>query len=173
VSHAIIAAATAASNTNPFQAFTDFLDSPAWRFVIYLVYFCGAAIWLAGAFWIFKDARRRIEDPIVVGVCVAAGLVFGPIAWIVYAIARPSEYTDDRRVREFDLRMMEQSLTQESRCSYCKAPVRDDYLVCPSCARRLRTPCRSCRRPLEPTWHVCPYCEADAGSSAVAARDRR
>ena len=170
---AIIAAATAASDTNPFQAFTDFLSSPAWRFVVYLFYFCIVAVWLAGAFWILKDARRRIDDPIVVGVCVAAGLVFGPIAWIVYAIARPSEYVDDRRVRELDMLMMEQRLTQESHCSYCKSPVRDDYLVCPACARRLRTPCRSCRRPLEPTWHVCPYCEADASPSPAAAYDRR
>ena len=171
--HAIFVAATAASDTNPFQAITDFLASPMFRFIVYCAYFFGVAIWLAGAFWIFKDARRRIDDPIVVGVCVAAGLVFGPVGWIVYAIARPSDYLVDRRVRDLDMQMMEQRLTLESQCSYCKTPVRDDYLVCPSCGRRLRTQCRSCRRPLEPTWQVCPYCEVDTHPAAAMPDNRR
>ncbi len=169
--HAIIAAANDSTETNPFQVFTDFLASPLWQFLVYLAYFTGVAIWWAGADGVFKDWRRRFEDPIVVGVCVAAALVFGPIGWIVYAIARPSEFLADRRVRELDMQMMEQRLNGD-RCSYCKTPVRDDYLVCPSCSRRLRTQCRSCRRPLEPNWRVCPYCEADTHPAAYTTSDR-
>lgn len=169
---AIIAAANDTSDTNPLQTFTDFFSSPAWQFLVYLFYFCIVAVWLAGAYWIFKDARRRIDDKIVIGVCVAAGLVFGPVGWIVYAIARPSEYLDDRRVRELEMQMMEQRLREESLCLYCKTPLCDDYLVCPSCGRRVRSQCRSCRRPLEPTWRVCPYCEADARPSSAIASDR-
>jgi hypothetical protein len=171
VPYAIIVAANDTTDSNPFQALTDFLDSPLWQFLIYMVYFSVAAIWLAGAYWVFKDARRRIEDPIVVGVCVAAALVFGPIGWIVYAIARPSELIADRRIRELDVKVMEQRLSGE-RCMYCHAPIRDDYLVCPSCGHRLRTQCRTCGRPVEPTWRMCPYCEEDARPTA-AATDRR
>jgi predicted amidophosphoribosyltransferase len=39
--------------------------------------------------------------------------------------------------------------------------VREDYLVCPTCGRRLRTSCPSCRKPIDPQWRVCPYCEVD------------
>ena len=168
--HAIIAAANdSAETTNPLDMVTDFFASPLWQFLIYLFFFCLVAVWLAGAYWIYKDARRRIEDPIVIGVCVLTGLVFGPTGWLVYSIARPSEFIADRRLRELDTQLIEQRLNEEARCTYCKAPVRDDYLVCPSCGRRLRTQCRSCHRPLEPSWRVCPYCEADthpAGSYA-------
>jgi RNA polymerase subunit RPABC4/transcription elongation factor Spt4 len=161
----IVAAASETTDSNPFQAFQDFFSSAAWQFIVYLFFFCIAVIWLAGAFWVFKDARRRIDDPIVIGVCVATALVFGPIGWIVYAIARPSEYLSDRRVRELDMQVMEQRLN-DSRCAYCGSPVREDYLVCPSCGGRLRTQCRSCRRPLAPTWRVCPYCETDTHPAA-------
>lgn len=170
---AIIGAAQSSADTNPFQTVTDFFSSPLWQFVIYLAYFSLVAVWLAGAYWVFKDARRRIEDPIVIGVCVAAALVFGPLGWIVYAIARPSEYIADRRVRELDLQMMEQRLNEDARCSNCTTPVRDDYLVCPACGQRLRLQCRSCHRPLDPSWRVCPYCEADTHPSTYSAQDRR
>lgn len=164
----LILAATvkASSAANPLQPVTNFLASPLFKFITYLAIFALVAVWLAGAFWIFKDARRRIDDPIVVAVCVAAGLIFGPIAWIVYAIARPAESIGDRRVRELDTQILEERLHGESRCSYCKTPVQDDYLVCPSCGRRLRTQCQSCHRPLEASWRVCPYCEADTHPAA-------
>ena len=40
-------------------------------------------------------------------------------------------------------------------------PSREDYLVCPTCGRRLRTACPSCRKPIDPQWRVCPFGEAD------------
>lgn len=170
--HAIIVAANDTTDSNPFQAFTDFFSTSAWQFIVYLFFFLVVAVWLAGAYWIYKDARRRIEDKVVIGVCVAAGLVFGPIGWIVYAIARPSEYLDERRVRDLDLQMMEKRLSEDPRCAYCGTPARDDYLVCPSCHRRLRQQCQSCGRPLEANWSVCPYCETETPSASVASRDR-
>jgi len=170
VPHAILAATT--TETDPLQAFTDFFSSPFFTFLIYFAIFAFVCVWLAGAFWMFKDSRRRNDDPIVIGVCVLAGLLFGPVAWIVYAIARPAETLADRRVRELDMQILEDRLNGDERCTYCKAPVRDDYLVCPSCGRRLRTQCRSCRRPLEANWKVCPYCEADTHPAASTAPDR-
>jgi RNA polymerase subunit RPABC4/transcription elongation factor Spt4 len=120
---------------------------------------------------VFKDARRRVEDRIVLAVCVLTGLVFGPLGLIIYAIVRPPELIDDRHERELEVRMMEQRLGDESRCSFCKTPVRDDYLVCPTCGRRLRTTCPSCHKPIDPKWRVCPYCEADVHMAPVATYD--
>ena len=31
-------------------------------------------LWLALALWVYKDARRRMQDPILIGVAVAAGV---------------------------------------------------------------------------------------------------
>ncbi len=153
--------AAAAKDDNPFQSFSDFFQSSTWDFIVKVSLFFLVVIWLSCGYWIFKDARRRIDDKLVIVVAVLTGIVFGPFGLIVYAIVRPPEYLDDVRERELELRMMEQRLAEEQRCSFCKTPVRDDYLVCPTCGRRLRTVCPSCRRPIEPQWRVCPFCEKD------------
>lgn len=169
--HTILAAASSTSS-NPFQSVTDFFSSPTWHFLTDMVYFVLVVFWIACAYWVFKDARRRVDDKIVLTVCVLVGVVFGPIGLIVYAIVRPPEYLEDVRERELEVRMMEQRISEEARCSFCKTPVKDDYLVCPTCGRRLRTTCPSCRRPIEPQWRVCPYCEADVHGVPVTAFDQ-
>ena len=101
-------------------------------------------------------AHRR---PVVIIVAVLTGLVFGPFGLFVYAILRPPEYLEDTRERELELRMLEQRLDGDLHCPFCKTAVKDDFLVCPHCMRRLREVCSSCHRPVEPAWRICPYCE--------------
>jgi len=158
-----------AASDNPFQSVSDFFSSSTWDFIVRLGVVFLIAVWLACAYWVFKDARRRIDDRILIAVAALTGLVFGPIGLVVYAIVRPPEYLDDIRERELELRMLEQHLADEQRCSFCKTPVHDDYLVCPTCGRRLRTVCRTCRRPVEPQWRLCPYCETEVHGAAVQA----
>ena len=169
--HWILAAATS-GDSNPFQSVMDFFKSPTWHLITLLLYFLGAVIWLACAYWVFKDARRRVDDKIILAVCVLTGIVFGLLGLIIYVIVRPPELLADRREQELETQMMEQRLGEESRCSFCKTPVRDDYLVCPTCARRLRSTCAHCGKPLEPNWRVCPYCEADVRGAPAAVYDR-
>jgi len=158
-----------AANDNPFKSVSDFFTSSTWTFIVRMGVVFVIAVWLACAYWVFKDARRRIDDRLLIAVAALTGLVFGPVGLIVYAIVRPPEYLEDVRERELEVRMMEQRLSDEQRCSFCKTPVRDDYLVCPTCGRRLRTVCRSCGRPVEPQWRVCPYCETEVHGAPVAA----
>ena len=104
----------------------------------------------------------RIDGAVLgfaLGITLLTGLVFGPFGLFVYAILRPPEYLDDTRERELELRMLEQRLEGDARCPFCKTAVKDDYLVCPHCMRRLREVCSSCHRPVEPGWRICPYCE--------------
>ena len=171
--HWIIAATSSSSDSsNPFQSVIDFFKSPTWHFITLVFYFLIAVLWIACAYWVFKDARRRIDDKIVIAVCVLAGIVFGPLGLIVYAIVRPPELLADRDERELEMQMMTQRLSEETRCSFCKTPVKDDYLVCPTCGRRLRSMCTRCGKPLEPNWRVCPYCETDVRAAPAAVYDR-
>jgi RNA polymerase subunit RPABC4/transcription elongation factor Spt4 len=156
------------NDENPFESVTAFFDSATWDFIVLLLYFFVIVVWLSCAYWVFKDARRRIDDKVVLGVAALTGLVFGPLGALVYAIVRPPEYLDDIRERELEIRMMEQRVESEERCPFCRTPTREDYLVCPTCGRRLRTVCVSCRRPIDPQWRVCPYCEAEVHGSAPA-----
>ena len=55
------------TNDELFGGVNDFFDSGAWLVIRNLTIFFVAIFWLATAFWVFKDARRRVEDAWVVG----------------------------------------------------------------------------------------------------------
>jgi RNA polymerase subunit RPABC4/transcription elongation factor Spt4 len=157
LSRLLVAATT--DSTDPFGSVKNFFKSSTWHFAVLMFWFFLVVVWLACAYWVYKDARRRIDDRVVIIVAVLTGLVFGPFGLFVYAILRPPEYLEDTRERELELRMLEQRLDGDLRCPFCKTAVKDDYLVCPHCMRRLREVCSSCHRPVEPGWRICPYCE--------------
>ncbi len=116
-------------------------------------------LWLATAFWTFKDARRRIGEPWLVALATLVGLGLPFLGPIVYLFFRPPEYLEDVRERELEIKAMEERLAQlDQRCPVCRARVEPEYLVCPVCTTRLKQACAECGRPLESLWQVCPYC---------------
>jgi hypothetical protein len=117
-------------------------------------------VYLALIYWTYLDARRRIEDPVLIA-CATAASVFPFLGTVVYTILRPPEFLDDREERELELRAAELELRQriEQSCPHCEYPIERTYLRCPNCERRLRNPCRKCHKPLDPRWGICPYCE--------------
>ena len=115
-------------------------------------------IYVALLYWTFADARRRIEDPMLVG-CATAASLFPFVGTIVYLIVRPPEYLEDVRERELEIKAIESRLGgPEVKCTVCGCEVEPDFLVCPVCTTKLRSPCSECSKPLEPAWQVCPYC---------------
>src|SRR5215212_4527096 len=135
------------------------------------------AIWAALVFWTYADARRRIEDPMLVGCAAAASFFFPFVGSIVYAIVRPPEYLEDVHERELEIAAAEARLHQVEglHCPHCEFEIEKSFLRCPSCLRRLKEPCGTCGRPLDPRWKICPYCEAEVGQTAPrqARRARR
>jgi hypothetical protein len=117
-------------------------------------------VYLALIYWTYLDARRRIEDPVLIA-CATAASVFPYLGTVVYTILRPPEFLEDREERELELRAAELELRQriENSCPHCEYPIERTYLRCPNCERRLRNPCRKCHKPLDPRWGICPYCE--------------
>jgi hypothetical protein len=132
------------------------------------------AIWAALVFWTFADARRRIEDPMLIGCATAASLFFPFLGTIVYMIVRPPEYLADVRERELEIAAASARLQQveQMACPYCDFEIEKTFLRCPSCLRRLKEPCGTCGRPLDPRWKICPYCEAEVGQVAPQQRRR-
>jgi RNA polymerase subunit RPABC4/transcription elongation factor Spt4 len=149
----------AASDSTPLDGVSNFFDSGLWTTILRLSGFFVAVLWLALVFWTYKDAKRRIEDPILVAVAVAAALVFPFVGALVYTILRPPEYLADVRERELEIRAMERRLGADPRCPYCRTPVEPSFLACPVCTNKLKSACRRCKSPLEPDWRICPYCE--------------
>ena len=151
-----------------FETINKIISSPLWVLAVYVFVFCLVVLWLALVFWTYKDARKRIDDPIIVAVAVLTSLVLPFMGTLVYAILRPAEYLAEARERELEVRAMEQELQTMRACPSCGELIRPDYVACPSCRRPLRSTCPSCDRVLEPGWKLCPYCGHDLKPSRVA-----
>ena len=119
-------------------------------------------VWFALIFWTYADARRRIDDPMLVA-CATAASLFPFVGTIVYLIVRPPEFVDDVRLRELEMTAAEARLAQldYQLCPHCDYEIKADYLRCPSCMRKLKERCYSCGKPVDPAWKLCPYCEAE------------
>ena len=131
-------------------------------------------VYLALIWWTYLDARRRIEDPVLIA-CATAASIFPFLGTIVYTILRPPEFLEDREERELELRAAELELRQriENSCPHCEYPIERSYLRCPNCERRLRNPCRKCHKPLDPKWGICPYCETEVRKERTTREPRR
>src|SRR6266508_634190 len=88
----------------------DFFHTDTWYVIRNLLIFFGAVFWLAVAYWTYKDARRRIEDPWLVAMATLLGLVPPFLGAFVYMLFRPPEYLEDVRERELEIKEMEESL---------------------------------------------------------------
>ena len=137
-------------------------DSPDWTLLRNVGLALLVVLWLATAYWTFKDARRRIEDPWLVALAALVGLVPPFLGPIIYLFFRPPEYLQDVRERDLEIKAMEERLSQiDLRCPVCRARVESSFIVCPVCTTRLRQACPSCGQPLESLWQVCPYCATE------------
>jgi hypothetical protein len=138
----------------------DFMSTGTWAIVRNLALFFVAVFWLAVAVWVYKDAKRRVEDPWLVAMATLIGLVPPFIGVLIYLLLRPPEYLEEVRERELEIRAMEERLaTRDLHCPVCRAQVEATYLVCPVCTTKLKQACVNCKAPLEALWQVCPFCE--------------
>jgi hypothetical protein len=151
-----------------FGGVNDFFDSETWFLIRNLTVFFVVVFWLAVAYWVYKDARRRIDDPWLVAMAVILGLVPPFLGAVIYMFFRPPEYLEDVRERELEIRAMEERLAQrELHCPVCRAEVEPSFLVCPVCTTKLKQACTSCGSPLEALWQICPYCETPVDAPTV------
>jgi hypothetical protein len=136
----------------------DFLHSTGATVTRNVVIFLAVVFWLALAYWVHKDARRRIRDRFLRFLANLLGLV-PYLGALVYLLFRPAESLEDVRSRRVELLALEQHLTRvQPACPVCNSPAEPDYLACPVCTTTLREPCAACHAPLEPLWQICPYC---------------
>jgi RNA polymerase subunit RPABC4/transcription elongation factor Spt4 len=135
-------------------------------------------IWAALVFWTYADARRRIDDPMLVA-CATIASLFPFVGTIVYTIVRPPEYLEDVHLRHVEMTSAEARLAQMDHqfCPHCDYEIKSDYLRCPNCKHQLKERCYSCGKPVDTDWKLCPYCEAEIQSAPPAstpgARRRR
>jgi hypothetical protein len=136
----------------------EVFHSTAFTIARNLTLFFIVLFWLGLAYWTHRDARRRLDDPLLVGVATLLGLVpfIGPL---VYLLFRPPETLDESEIRRVELRALEARLVpRQPLCPVCRTMVEESFLMCPVCTTQLKRPCTACSAPLERLWQACPYC---------------
>ena len=167
MNHMLLAAA------NDDDLFGNFFDSDTWAVARNLSIFFVVVLWLATAYWVYKDARRRVEDPWLVAMAGLLGLMPPFLGPVIYLFFRPPEYLEDVRERELEIRAIEGRLAESDlRCPVCRGRVEPSYLVCPICTTRLKQACTGCGAPLEAIWQVCPHCATPIPPGAVPDESR-
>lgn len=142
-----------------FASVHELLNSTAFDVARNLALFLVVVFWLGLAVWVYRDARRRIDDGLVVATATLLGLSVPYIGVVIYMLFRPPESLADVRARGLELRALEEQLDQHAlHCPVCRLEVDARFLVCPVCTTRLKRPCTACAAALEPSWQVCPYC---------------
>jgi hypothetical protein len=151
-----------------FGGVHDFFSSGTWFVIRNLLLFFALVFWIATVWWVYKDARRRIEDPWLIATATMVGLIVPVLGVFIYMLFRPPEYLDDVRERELEIRAMEERLAKRDlHCPVCRSEVDIGYLVCPICTTKLKQACVTCKAPLEALWQVCPFCETPIEPAAV------
>ena len=122
-------------------------------------------LWLAAAYWAFRDMQLRTENPILPYVAASFIIVFTPVffplAIFIYRIVRPQE-----RIGEvYERTLAEEALLAEvdsvRTCPTCSRRVHDEWIICPTCRASLNRVCPNCSRLVGLEWSLCAWCGRD------------
>jgi hypothetical protein len=132
-----------------FDAIGDFFDNPIIQFGLRALAIYIVVLWLAAAYWAFRDLQHRTTNPILPYLAAALIVLFTPVffllAVIVYRIVRPAE-----RIGE----VSERQLAEE-------ALLAEDWIICPTCRTRLNRVCPNCGKLVGLDWSLCAWCGKD------------
>jgi hypothetical protein len=93
----------------PFAIFG--IESSGLNLAVNLLILCLVVVWIALVYWTYADARRRIEDSMLIA-CATAASLFPFVGTMIYMIVRPPEYLEDVRERELEMQAAEARLHQ-------------------------------------------------------------
>jgi RNA polymerase subunit RPABC4/transcription elongation factor Spt4 len=145
--------------------FTDVVESDVFQAVIYVIAAYVVLIWLATAFWAYRDMRLRTTSAITPYVAALAIILFTPIfflfGWLLYRIVRPKETIAEVNERVLAEEAMLAEVATHAQCANCERPVHEDWIICPSCRNRLRRVCPNCEHLIELDWTLCAWCGKD------------
>ena len=126
----------------------------------------GVALWLAAAWWAYRDAARRAGSPYV-GLLASAWIVLSspfllPLALAVYGMARPQHTAAEHRSRRLVAQLVDQlEAADGERCPSCRSIIDPTWLRCPTCAIWLAQPCSHCGGWSEHGLEICPWCGSE------------
>jgi hypothetical protein len=126
------------------------------------------ALWLAAAWWTYRDASRRSESSfaafLAAGWIVLSTPLMLPLALVAYTFARPPVPASDHRTKAL-LRELAATTAAVAVCAGCRTQVDPAWRRCPDCATWLASPCAACGAWSDPSFEICPWCAGDTSTS--------
>lgn len=147
------------------SAITGFVESDVFQIGLRVLVIYFVLIWLASAFWAYRDMRLRSASAVAPYVAAATIIIFTPIFFLfgllLYRIVRPKETIAEVNERALAEEAMLAEVASHSHCANCSRPVHEDWIICPTCRNRLRRVCPNCEHLIELDWTLCAWCGKD------------
>jgi RNA polymerase subunit RPABC4/transcription elongation factor Spt4 len=135
---------------------------------IYLV-----ILWLATAYWAFRDMQQRSDNAILPYIASAGIILFTPLFFVlgvwVYKIVRPHEKIGEVWERNLAEEALLAEVESIHHCPTCERRIDDEWIICPTCRTRLNRVCPNCSRLVGLDWSLCAWCGKDFERRPVVA----
>lgn len=147
------------------QQINDFVNSDLVQLGLRAILFYIALLWLATAFWAYRDMQHRTTNPVAPYLAATLIILFTPVfflfAYFLYKIVRPKETVAEANERALAEEAMLVEIESQPHCANCSRPVHEEWIICPTCRNRLRRVCPNCSRLVELDWSLCAWCGKD------------
>jgi RNA polymerase subunit RPABC4/transcription elongation factor Spt4 len=155
------------------DAFADIFSSPVLQFGLRAIGVYLVILWLATAYWAFRDMQQRSDNAILPYLASAGIILFTPLFFVlgvwVYKIVRPHEKIGE----VWERNLAEEALLAEveaiHHCPTCERRIDDEWIICPTCRTRLNRVCPNCSRLVGLDWSLCAWCGKDFERRPVVA----
>ena len=122
-------------------------------------------LWLATAYWAFRDMQQRSDNAILPYIAAAGIILFTPIFFIfaywIYKVVRPHEKIGEVWERNLAEEALLAEVESIHHCPGCERRIDDEWIICPTCRTRLKRVCPNCSRLVGMDWSLCAWCGKD------------
>jgi RNA polymerase subunit RPABC4/transcription elongation factor Spt4 len=148
-----------------FDAIGAFLSSPAVQFFLTIALIYILVLWLAAAWWVFRDATQRTRNVVVPYLAAAPIILATPLGFIfvlvVWRIIRPTQTLAAAAEHDLATDALKAEAADLLYCATCGRRVDREWILCPTCRSRLARVCPACKRLVGLDWSLCAWCGRD------------
>src|SRR3954463_537458 len=144
---------------------SSFFESDIVQFGLRAIGLYLVILWLATAYWAFRDMQQRSDNAILPYLAAAFIILFTPIFFIFafwfYKIVRPHEKIGEVWERNLAEEALLAEVESIHHCPGCDRRIDDEWIICPNCRTRLKRVCPNCSRLVGMDWSLCAWCGKD------------